>query len=108
VTPPLRRHLVRAAAAALFLALGLSVAGGLRRYMARRGENAQLARKVAEAEAALARKKSLLALSQQDDDLLEGEARRQLGMIGEGEIEFRFVKEGEDGGERMDVAPPAS
>lgn len=103
-----RRYAVRGLAAALCAALGVSVAGGLKRYIVHRRENLRLARKVAAAEADVGRKRSLLGLAQTNDDLLEGEARRQLGLIGEGEIEFRFVTDEKSGGERMDVSDGSS
>jgi len=104
----LRRYALQGAALVLFAALGASVAGGLKRYIVHRRENLRLARKVAAAEADVGRKRSLLGLAQTNDDLLEGEARRQLGLIGEGEIEFRFVPDAKSGGERMDVSDGSS
>ncbi len=102
-----RRYILRGAAAALLAALAASVLGGLRRYLANRGENERLTLKVAEAEAVTARKRALLGVAQKNDDLLEDEARRQLGLIGEGEIEFRFVPM-KDGAERMETSADPS
>lgn len=108
MSTPLRRHIVRGAAAAVLAALLLSTAGGFRRYMSHRRESRRLHLKVEETEAAVTRKRSYLALAQKNDDLLEGEARRQLGLVGEDELEFRFVPEEESAGERMEASAPSA
>jgi cell division protein FtsB len=105
VKSPLRRFVVRGAALAVMTALLVSVGGGVKRYLVNRREGARLARKVAESEASVTRKRALLGLAQKDDDLLEGEARRQLGLIGGGEIEFRFVPDPRGGAEAMEISP---
>ena len=102
-----RRAVVRGVAFALLAALLVSTGGGIRRYLDHRRENRRLAKKVAETEVAVERKRSLSSLAERNDDLLESEARRQLGLIGEDEIEFRFVTD-DGGGEKVEVSPPAS
>jgi cell division protein FtsB len=72
--------------------LGVGVSGGaVRHYWMRRQEltrleerRAELARRVRDLEARSAR-------AEEDDLFLEMAARRELGVIGPGEIDFRFV-----------------
>jgi hypothetical protein len=104
VNGSLRRNVLRGVALAVLGALLVSVSGGLRRYLANRGENRRLSMKVAEEEALLARKRALLGAAQKNDDLLEGEARRQLDLIGPGEIEFRFVPVKDGGPDRLETS----
>lgn len=106
MTPDSRRTVVRGAAAAVLTALLLSTFAGFRRYWSNRQEHERLSQRVLETEAVVEQKRALLALSQKDDALLEGEARRQLGLIGDGEIEFRFVPSGGPDGERMEAVAP--
>ena len=83
-------------------ALALSAAGGVRRYLVFRRENSRLVRETETLGAEVESKRALILLAKDDPDLMEGEARRQLGLIGEGEIEFRFVPSAEGGPERME------
>jgi cell division protein FtsB len=85
--------------------VGLLLNGGVRRYVLNRQEHTRLSTRLALAEDRVARKQGLVGLAQKDDALLETEARRQLGLLREGEIEFRFVSEAE-GGERLETSDP--
>jgi cell division protein FtsB len=99
---PFRRLIIKGGAVALLAALLFSAAGGVHRYFVYRCEHRRLSREVSSLKVDVENKKSLLVLAKDDPDLVEGEARRQLGLIGEGEIEFRFVPDQNGGPEHME------
>lgn len=85
--------------------------GGVRGYISRRREYSQLAARLKEAQARLADKQLNLARAQKDDEFLEQEARRHLGLVRPEEIEFRFVADADsssaDDAEVKRTIPPA-
>lgn len=92
--------LLAAVAGAVFL-----LHGGVRRYYVNKREHARLSARIVESEARVLRKRALLGMTQKDDSLVEGEARRQLGLIRPDEIEFRFVPS-DAGREDVSTLPP--
>ena len=65
--------------------------GGIRHYREKRYELKNLNRQTVSLERELKNKKSLLKLSKTDDTFLEMMARRELGLMRQEEIEFRFL-----------------
>ncbi len=85
----------------------LASSEGVRGYFRRRHELSRLNAQWAQTQRRVAEKRRQMERAQKDDVFLEGEARRQLGLVRPGEIEFRFVpSSAAAGGERMSVVPP--
>ncbi len=85
-----RRNLFWVALGAVF-AGGLLSSNGVRDFVSRQREIRQLDGKLRETQERLARKQALYARAQKDDEFLEAEARRLLGLVKPDEVEFRFV-----------------
>ncbi len=83
----------------------LASSSGVRGYISRRREYSRLAAKLQEAQARLANKQLELARAQRDDEFLEQEARRNLGLIRPEEIEFRFVAAADDAELKRRIPP---
>jgi cell division protein FtsB len=88
----------------------LATNSGVRGYIQRRREYGQLEAKLKDAQSRLVDKQLNLARAQKDDDFLEQEARRHLGLVRPEEIEFRFVPNADSSSADAEVArtiPPA-
>lgn len=86
----------------LGVAVTLAVAGeGVRAYWNQRREWNRLAARRVEAQRRLAARQAQLALAEGNDEYIEILARRELGLLRPGEIEFRFG----DGADLLSVAP---
>lgn len=70
---------------------GIASSQGLWSYIARRRAYAKLDAQLRGAQDRLAEKQTFLAKAQKDDEFLELEARRHLGLVRADEIEFRFM-----------------
>jgi cell division protein FtsB len=78
---------------------GLVINEGFRTYVSRRRMHGRLEAQVKESQKRLAEKSLTLAKAQKDDEFLELEARRSLGLVRPDEIEFRFVSGDQTGQE---------